>query len=237
MNIIPFSTAVKENNIVKLLNVYQGVPVVYDAEVLEIKEGFVRLKVHPLQLVCLRLNKNTHISFSNMTYKAIVSSVDIENEMVLLSNIEPCHDFGKRKFVRVKPSGPTDVDVFVIKTVNTDMGKWLNSTMLDISIRGLAVKMDKFMTGLTKLEVNNLLKLNFYLPSFGEGGDFRMYLDGVVRGIRDIKGTNDVRIGISTSPGNEAEGFLTRYVSQRQNDILKSLKQAREQTESLNNVV
>lgn len=213
------------------MNVYQGVPVAYDAEVLEIKEDLVRLKAHPVQLVCMRINKSTHISFNNQTYRAIASSVDIENEIVLLTDIQPCHDYGKRKFVRVKPDGPTDVDIFVIKTVNTEMGKWLNATMLDISIRGMAVKMDKFMTSLSKLEINNLLKLNFYLPSYGEGGDYRLYLDGVVRGIRAIKGSNDVRIGISTSPGNEAEGFLTRYVSQRQNDILKSLKQAREQSQ------
>jgi hypothetical protein len=226
----PTAYVIKENDTVKLLNVYHGVPVVNDATVIEIREGVVRMKTHPSQLVCMRISRSTYVSFNGLTYSAIVASVDPLTETALLTNIKGCHGLGKRKFVRVEPAAPTDVDVFVIKTVNTDNGKWFTTSILDISIFGMGLIMDSILIALIKLNVRDNIKLNFYLPGSGSEEERQIYIDGVVCNLIITDDPANTRVGIRTFPDKDAETALTRYVSLRQNDILKSLKQDRENT-------
>src|SRR5512145_944747 len=56
-----FEAAYQQGRPLHLLNTYRGIPVVYDARIIMINQGYVALNVHPYQATCMALENKTYV--------------------------------------------------------------------------------------------------------------------------------------------------------------------------------
>lgn len=222
-----FVEVVTKKDKIRLMNVFRGVPVTYDAYITEMRGEEVRLRTHPFQLICIRYQKKTYIHYSNKTYRAEALSTDLKNENTLLTNFEPAHEIGLRKHVRVEPRQPTQVYIYSDQ-FDKNRNQWISTMMADVSIKGIAIYMNPFLFTLTAMSINDTIKLKFTLADNESGLNFSIQSDGVVRNIFRNNEKRVMRIGIEMFPDKVTESQLTRYIAQRQKDILKELKDIRD---------
>ena len=222
-----FVEAVNKKEKMKLIYVFRGVPVTYDAQIIEIRGDEVRLQTHPFQLICIRYQKKTYIHYGDKTYRAEALSTDLKSENTLLTNFEPAHEIGLRRNVRVEPRQPTQVHIYS-DNFEKNRNQWIATMMADVSIKGIAIYMNPFLFTLTAMAINDPIKLKFTLSDADSGINFSIQADGVVHNIFRNNEKRVIRIGIEMFPDKNTESMLTRYIAQRQKDILKELKDIRD---------
>ncbi len=211
---------------VKLMNAFQGVPITYDASIAEIRGAEVRMLTHPLQLVCIRYQKKTHIAYQNLIYKATALSSDMRQGTVLLSDFELTREVGFRKCIRIEPLKPVKVCLCVDKPDTNSRS--LLTNMLDVSIDGMAVCLNSFLFNITALECGDKVCLKFNLSDTGSGAFNNIQAEGL---LRNITFTDDetVRLGLEFLPNAGNESIIAHFVALCQKDALKKLKKILEE--------
>ncbi|NPV87671.1 MAG: PilZ domain-containing protein [Anaerolineae bacterium] len=225
-----------EENI-RFMNVYKGVPISYYGRAVESGANSVRFHVHANQILCMREEKLTYL-YSVSVAKVVRASllgIDLLNETVLLTGFEPInHPVGNRSFVRVEPK-----DLMEVLIENEELAAQevaLKAFLIDISLHGAAVFLNVSLAVSANLSRGERVKLSFTLPDEqGIGRNIR--LAGEVRNIVQVSNLRGgVRIGVQTHPDKYTEQCLSRYIAQRQNEILKEIRQKVEQEKRLSTV-
>ncbi|QWV93790.1 PilZ domain-containing protein [Geomonas oryzisoli] len=200
---------------VKLLNYYKGLPISYPATLVEVSGQVLELDVHPQQAVALGLSKRTCIKcgiFSH-TLLAEVKDADVRRMMASLHNFSYVDLMAEqRASLRLELDPPCEAEI-------TASGRTVAAMALDVSLGGFSAlssqpsQLEKGAEVLLKVMMPNLLH-NTVTPlevpatvvdvSCGDDGDL-------------------CRFAISSDA--QAEGVLSRFIFQRQVDLIRELKE------------
>lgn len=158
-----------EKNRVQLHNLYKGVPITNDAEVLGVEEDSVHLRVSQYQVTCIYLERGTYIKGQGfpVPFRAQLSKINLERGDVTLTNVVKTQGgIGQRGQIRVEPQDLIWVSLQMKNSLTA-----VNTRMADLSITGLCVTMERFYFQPHIYRVGAELKVTFDLPiSTGGGG-------------------------------------------------------------------
>ncbi len=122
---------------IRLMNVYKGVPIAYEADVLEVKDEEILIQTDPKQIVCLYRERQTYIQSEQLPeiLRARVTNIDLHSLQATLSEFSPSPGYlGDRNHVRVQPKDPIRGQITTKELIEP-----VEAELADISVDGLAV--------------------------------------------------------------------------------------------------
>jgi hypothetical protein len=132
-----FKRAAKAKQAIYLLNVYKGVPISYEATLVDVSWATVKVKTQKYQVVCLYRERETYVQSRlwTDTLHARVVDVDIPRTEAVLTNFEYAKGrIGDRTRVRVQPEEPMEGDIQA-----RDVNPSFRCELADISLNGVAI--------------------------------------------------------------------------------------------------
>ncbi len=132
-----FRRLLTEQKGVQLLNVYKGVPIAYEASLIQVRDASIQVKTSPYQMVCLYHERKTYIQSPALPYilKAAVLNMELPLLRAELGEFQgAAAGVGERRHVRVKPEG-----VVMGAVYTPGIGMPFQAELADISALGLAL--------------------------------------------------------------------------------------------------
>jgi hypothetical protein len=132
-----FKRAAKAKQPIYLLNVYKGVPISYEATLVDVSWATVKVKTQKYQVVCLYRERETYVQSRLWvdTLHARVVEVDIPKAETVLTNFEYVKGrIGDRMRVRVEPQEPLEGDIRA-----KDATQPFRYELADLSLDGAAI--------------------------------------------------------------------------------------------------
>lgn len=126
---------------IRLLNIYKGLPISYDATITELGNDYIVVKTTNYQIVCLYLDRETIIQSDYLPHSlsAKVYQINPSSFEVVLTQFESIRgEIGIRNRVRVEPDTPINI---TISSFNSHY--IINTHVYDISQDGLGVVLEK----------------------------------------------------------------------------------------------
>jgi hypothetical protein len=204
----------RERKSLRMLNIYKGIPVAYDASILEIQENVVTFSVHRYQATCLELQRQAYLQTDDLEgmVRGSVLAVDILNETAALAAfVYVDESIGSRMAVRVYPKELTPVEIIF-------KDRKLKGQLSDISFSGVGLQTGAIFYGPGFFSPNSRVTLAFQLPAAKSA----LKLSGTI--VNVTVNQNAYRLGIALSPGASAQAALMSYISQRQAEIQRELR-------------
>jgi hypothetical protein len=201
---------------VKLLNTYHGLPILYEAQIKSIMQGYVTLGVHKHQLVCMFLENETSLISKSLPARvdARVVSLDVVKKQVVLAEFtEAGKSDERRQAVRVRPEGLIDVNMRIGQ--ESYSGK-----LADVSVRGMGVySFDTYLYGDQAIEKNTDIELELQLPVV----DYPLKVSGKIMNTIPHRDPSLHRIGIRLRPDDNIKWKLQEYVAIRRDELHREL--------------
>jgi hypothetical protein len=212
-----FAAAFKEGRPLHLLNTYRGIPIVYDAKIIMINQGYLALNVHPYQATCMALENKTYIQsdFSQELYQAKSVALDVAKCQAILTEFSRAPlSLGKRMAIRVQPKEPIDAEIY-------DGEHRIPGKLADISATGVGVfTFATYIYGDLDIKKGQDVMVDFRLPT----SERMIRCRGKVTSLVHQMGTFLHRMGFSINTNPIAEPLLREYVGQRQKELLDELR-------------
>lgn len=149
-------------NEINLINVYKGVPILYQASIVEVGPAGLRVKTERYQVVCLFHEKETFIQNNLLPdiVHARVRSLDIPRLEAVLTDFSPVPNrIGDRLMVRVAPKEPITGDVRAPRWEDSFKGE-----LADISQNGIGIYLPRQAAHIRDLEKGSKIFLEFQIP-------------------------------------------------------------------------
>lgn len=191
---------------VRLINGYKGMPVVTEARIENVSEQGAQFTLSPNQMVCLKLEGQSHISSESLpsVVRARLIDLDFQSGTAHLNSFAYApRTIGKRTPVRVCPDQPIPV------LISSGFRK-VRGTLGDISEMGVglySLAAQTFNPGL--LQRDSQVTITLRLP----GDDSDIQFEGTILYLSPQEG--GYHLGVSTLPGPEARQRISSYVSHR----------------------
>lgn len=204
---------------VRLINIYKGFPVSYDADILSVGIDAVTFKVHRFQALCLWMENQTFIQTDNLTgvVRAIAVTVDLETNIAALSNFEYVSGAtGARDRERVQPGKAIEVEV-TIQSVK------IKSELRDLSTRGMAFYLDAAFYNPRIFRMDENLQLTFQLPGTATQPGRTIELNGFIKSITRDR-VDRYRIGIQVRQDDQDDPLVYQFVIQRQSEVMREIE-------------
>lgn len=220
-----FENIVVSKEPVRFHNTYRGMPVSYSGTIVRmLKGGRVWFNVPKAQILCMRRDHITYLK-SNLFYapvKAKVVHIDWGKEIVELCDFTFIYtSIGDRKLVRVEPKDPIPVSLNPEGTRH-----YTNGAIIEISIRGLAIIIESKAYIMARYGKGEKVIIEYILPIDDVDVDTKTINHvGIVRNIIDQVHQDKYRIGFQTYPSSKIDKLLTRYLAQRQVELLREIKE------------
>ncbi len=200
---------------VRLLNNYKGIPIAYEATIVqETPDGFIA-QVNKYQNVCMEIEKVTYIQSEVFptVIRAQILSVDIVQAIALLGEFSIAPDnIGAREAVRVQPKEP-------IQVVLTSTTRKMRGTLVDISVSGIGITIvTSFLYNpdlVKKANVAVELKLPVDNGTLKVQGTFASVLS---------KRSGNFRLGVVLNTDANTRQVIARFVAGRQAEILREMR-------------
>jgi hypothetical protein len=207
---------------VKLINNYKGVPIHYEAVILEVTENEASFKVHPYQCVGLKLDQQTFIQSEGIEYsvRANLKSLDIIGKIAVLEDFLYAPDtIGSRAAIRVQPENPVDV---VIHSRNRKIpGKLADISLVGMGIYSFSAYIDN------PAFVNRGVSVSVVLALHEVNGFEDVTLKGTIQNI--ARERNVYRLGIRTNPVDSTRQIINEYIDSRKQIVLREIEDAYQQ--------
>ena len=207
---------------VRFINTYHGMPVSYPGRVLSVGVGRVEFYAPQPQIVCMRNDKFTYFKGKELisTVRASVIQTSMDGEKVLLRGFEYVEDsIGLRSTVRVE-TGDT-----ILANIEPMGSSPFEARVREISLSGLMVITWGRTFDPVAVKKGTKMHLDFRLPiPSGREKSTPAEVEGTLVNVFLVTGTPEHRLGIETIRNIEYERLITRYISQRQLDLLKEIK-------------
>jgi hypothetical protein len=158
-------SALQSKSSVRLYNLYKGVPITNEAEIIGLDNVFVYLRVTQYQLASIYLERGTYIQTSESSYslRSQLSKLDLARGEVYLTNIVKVHGgIGNRRQIRVEPQDPIWVSLQLKNSLSS-----VTTRLADLSSTGLGVYMERFYFQPNIYRVGAELKVTFDIPMAG----------------------------------------------------------------------
>lgn len=197
---------------VTLFNIFKGIPISYNASVLNVDEGKegVSLEVHKYQAVALDSEKRTQMrcGIFPKDIQAKVSSVEIKKALAALSDFAYTDaPVAKREFVRVHP--PSPLETFLL----TAGKEKIKAALADLSMTGMGVNLKDLKDLKESADIQLFLKLT---PE----KEIKLY--GKIVKIAGAEGS--FRLGLKVFPDSSSEILISQYITKRQKEIMEDLR-------------
>ena len=199
----------------RLVNYYKGLPLSYPATLVEIDRGTLELDVHQQQAVALNTSRYTFIKcdYFDCPILAEVQSADVRRMTASLRNFMFVEIMAERRSaLRLEMEPQTDAEIKVEEIL-------LTGKVIDVSLGGFSIRPAQRCTLLRNAEVT----LRVMVPNLLQNTLTRLetkatHIETVSSNDHDI-----CRFSISTEP--QSEGLLSRFIFQRQVEIIRELKE------------
>jgi hypothetical protein len=132
-----FQNILQAQEHIRLLNVYKGVPIAYEASLVSVAEDTIQIKTNPYQIVCLYREHETFIQsplLPTMISAQVSTMTPAEMQAELGAFEDVPSGVGDRRQVRVQPEVAVKGDIFT-----PGMGEAYQAELGDISSEGLAI--------------------------------------------------------------------------------------------------
>lgn len=200
---------------VKLVNYYKGLPISYPATLVEVSGQALELDVHPQQAVALGLSGFTCIKCGNFN-SALLAEVKYSDVRRMMATL---HRFSyvdlmveQRASLRLELDPPCDGEIAL-------PGRTLSIKALDLSLGGFSVKTSEP----SQLARGDEVSLRVMIPNLLQNTTTPLQVDAtVVDAVEESEG-DLCRFTIISDP--QAEGILSRFIFQRQVDLIRELKE------------
>lgn len=202
---------------IHFLNLYQGVPISYDATILEIEAESVTFSIDKLQEIAMKLDGNAYMvknEYLSKHMKADIFYNDFSNNTVTLNNFIYLLNMPavQREYVRVHPNIVANVYLHSHNDMQT------SGRLFDLSMKGL---------GVVSHENNNIFVGAKVMVSFDLNSDFRQKGDTIeveAEVINIIEYKDSYRYCMRIFPEKEMIDKITAYIVQREKEILENLQ-------------
>jgi hypothetical protein len=152
----------QEKKDVRLLNIYKGVPISYDATVVDVNNLFARLKCNKYQIPSIFLENGAYIQGEDTeeTIHAQLYQLDLERSEVVFTNLVPAgQGIGQRSQVRVEPEDSIWAAIKLKNSLSEVMAK-----VTDLSMGGLGIYLERYYFHPQLFRPGTELTLSFDLP-------------------------------------------------------------------------
>ncbi len=195
-------------------NLFKGFPISNPGRLLGIQGAMGVVEVHHNQLVCMQLSRHTYLQSDHLPaiVRAEVVQIAIADRRATLRDFSYVVGMiGKRGIIRVAPEDDVEVEVFISERKNI-------AKMIDLSVEGVGLSMSGFLYNPNIYQLGNDVNLRFFLGPTSE----KVFMPGRI--VNLSKGVENFRVGIKTAPGQDARKVLTRYIVQRQKELMEELR-------------
>ncbi len=224
-----FQAHLSINRPVRLINTYRGVPVVNDAWVVSVNQGYILFSMQPNQVVCLALEGQTYVRGSALpqVYQAKVIAVDVTKNQAILADFVGMGDsIGNRITLRVQPTEPIDAQIY-------DGDRRIPGRLADVSSSGIGIfTLNTHFYGEQTIDKDREVIIDVAFPPTRQIARFHARVAWVV-------GQSDTylyRVGMEILADQKTQPLLLRYLAQRQKEIMEELERVYE-TMSQNPIV
>ncbi len=157
-----FRKITQNNQYIRLLNIYKGLPINNEATITKIESAYIEVETDRYQTVCLFLDRETFIQSHQFpfTIKARVYKVDPERKRAILYGFESVQSgIGDRSQVRVEPDEPIAAILQVKDAMATIQGE-----LADISQNGIGLFIDRNYFSPRHFRIGSELSVALKLP-------------------------------------------------------------------------
>lgn len=212
----------REKKEIKLTNYYKGVPVVYPAALLSVNQaGWIQVKVHKYQIICLNRDTETIIQndFFEGYIQAKASNVDVGSASAVLSHFEYVKDkFLKRETFRVAPKEPTPIWLTI-----KEIGFKVKCQLVDVSAEGMAVHLPEDFYTPRRIKKSAEVLLEFQLPIIGISSPANVQARGIIKNTIGSAGYQQKRIGIRVYYDRRGGELVSQYAQQRMIELRREM--------------
>ncbi len=157
-----FRKIAQNNQYIRLLNIYKGLPINNEATITKIENAYIEVETDRYQTVCLFLDRETFIQSHQLEYtiKARVYKVNPETRRAILYGFETVQSgIGARAQVRVEPDEPLSAVIQVKDAMATIQGE-----LADISQNGIGLFIDRNFFSPRHLRIASKIDITIQLP-------------------------------------------------------------------------
>ena len=199
----------------RLVNYYKGLPISYPATLVEMNNGVLELDLHQQQAVALEATRWTFVKCSLFPHPllATVKDVDVRRMMASLQKFTFVDILAEqRTSLRLELEPPSDAEILLD-------GGTVEGKVLDISLGGFSIRPSRPC----EVAKGSSVRLRVKVPNLLQNTQTVLELDSVVVDVAPEQSGGVCRFSINSDP--HAEGVISRFIFQRQVDIIRELKE------------
>ena len=206
----------KPNQMLKLINYYNGLPFSYPATVASIERGIVDLEVRPEQAFAIEKSFSAFIRSPIFKYDVFARAqyVNIKKmaaSFVKFSYVEIMAE--RRNFIRMVPNPQP------VASIKSPLGNF-EGNVFDLSLSGLNI----LIQSSCPLEVGTEASVSFMLKSIEQSFSLQVAIQAKLIDIKGDKLPREYKFVIM--PDKNVERQLSQYIVKRQVDIIQEVKAA-----------
>jgi YesN/AraC family two-component response regulator len=209
---------------IELINTYKGVPIIYGANIVDVNEEVVSIKVTEAQLFAIKYERQTVIQSPLLSkpIKAELSELQKEQGIVKLKELT-CIDqnINKRENVRVVPSKDFQ-STFYFKQMKFEIKKVLYVSLNMITFR--VSKLEEFIAEDVQIDINIYFQTTKATMYHELGKTAHISAKSKVYKIKKILNDEyDVVLQLILEPKNKES--LSSYITHREIELIKEFKE------------
>ena len=227
---------------IKLLNVYKGLPISYDAFISSVGDGEIRVHSNRFQLACLYYQRETYLQGNEIPFllRSQVNSLHLGREDATLTSFEVADQgIGERSQIRVEPE-----ESLIARIKFDGSAMEFIAPLADISAEGASACFEHYVFPMRLCRPGNSVTLTLSLPhsvtqrirklftkplplgpetSRGQTDAVVISTIGKVMSIRTERDRNRYRVGMKLFFRDLSRTAILQYISQRQSEIIRDL--------------
>jgi hypothetical protein len=200
---------------IRLVSYYKGLPLSYPATLVEVDRGVLEMDVHKQQAVALSANRHTFIKcdYFDSAILAEAQNVNVRSMTASLRNFTFVRIMAEnRNSLRLELEPPTDAEI-------DWNGNIVKGRVIDLSLGGFSIEVSESIHIPDRTEV----PLTVMVPNLLQNTVSRLQTKAKHVGTNKGAGSDICRFSFEADP--VAEGLLSRFIFQRQVEIIRELKE------------
>ncbi len=241
----------KDKSEIKLLNIYKGLPISYDASIDSVDDSEIQIHGNKHQLACLYYQGESYLQSTGLPFiiRSQVISMNLAKENVIFSNFEAVkNNIGNRTEIRVEP----DEQLVVTIQFNGSAAD-IFAPLTNISAGGASVIFEAYMFPTRLCQPGNDLTMTISLPDSasnkskklsqkptidnrklnsysrtnsteGQDGKIVITARGKVIAVQPEFQLKRYRVSVKLYFKDLSRIVILQYISQRQSEIIQDLR-------------
>jgi len=211
-----FKKMQKDNRKVRFMNLYQGILVSHEGEIVSIEDESIVFRIeNELQLVAMKLEGKAYMikdEYLNRYIKADISHSNFSDKTIVLDNFVYLLNLPatQREYTRIYPN------IFVQVTLENKKNIKLKGNLYDLSIGGIGIISNEnrgFYAG-ASVDIKFTLILH--------DKEYKMHIKGKILNIIEYMGSYRYCLKMNTNEKNSKE--IKKYIELREKEIIEELK-------------